>query len=224
MVSGYAQLTEEQLVSGAFEAGDLADSQKHIVLETDRMERMVLQLLDVAKMKHGKFSLSIADISLSDLVQAFADDYFPMLDENGNRIEVLTDEVLPLVSCDAERIVQVLINLVSNACRHTKNGVIILFVHRIRDDMELSIADTGEGIPEALKPLLFTQFLSGAQGKAAGTGLGLYICKKTVEMHGGVITVESKRGAGTTVRFCIPLRIPFSEPKGGCEYGTPLSR
>lgn len=156
---------------------------------------MELQLLDVAKMEHGKFSLSIADIPLSDLVQAFADDYFPMLDENGNRLEVLTDDVLPLVSCDAERIVQVLINLVSNACRHTKNGVIILSVHRIRDDMELSIADTGEGIPEALKPLLFTQFLSGAQGKAAGTGLGLYICKKTVEMHGGVITVESKRGA-----------------------------
>lgn len=187
------------------------------------MERMVLQLLDVAKMERGSFSLSIADVSLSDLVQEFADGYFSMLDENGNRLEVLIDEVLPLVSCDAERIVQVLINLVSNACRHTKHGVINISVHRIAENVEISVSDTGEGIPDTLKPYLFTQFLSGAQGKAAGTGLGLYICKKTVEAHGGTIWVDSECGAETTVRFSIPIRIQSAEPKGGQTNGTSIS-
>lgn len=223
VVSGYAQLTEEELSSGEFDADDLADNQKHIILEADKMERMVLQLLDVAKMERGKFLLNIADVSLSDLVQEFADAYFPMLDENGNRLTILTDEVLPLVSCDAERIVQVLINLVSNACRHTKNGVIALTVHRKGNDVELAVADTGEGIPDEVKSGLFTQFLSGGTGKAAGTGLGLYICKKTVEAHGGTIAVESEYGRGTTVRFRLPLRPTIAGQKGGCAYGTPLS-
>ena len=223
VVSGYAQLTDDRLSSGNFDSGDLADNQKHIILEADKMERMVLQLLDVAKMERGSFSLSIADVSLSDLVQEFADGYFSMLDENGNRLEVLTDEVLPLVSCDTERIVQVLINLVSNACRHTKHGVITISVHRIEENVEISVSDTGEGIPDTIKPYLFTQFLSGAQGKAAGTGLGLYICKKTVEAHGGTIWVESECGEGTTVRFSIPIRIQPAGSKGGQTYGTSIS-
>lgn len=223
VVSGYAQLTEEQLRAGTFTPADLAENQKHIILEADKMERMVLQLLDVAKMERGSFSLNIADVSLSDLVQDFADDYFPMLNENGNRLRVCTDEVLPLVSCDAERIVQVLVNLVSNACRHTADGVVTLSVHRMDSSVEISVADTGEGIPAALIPYLFTQFLTGAKGRAAGTGLGLYICKKTVEAHGGTIAVESERGRGTTVRFRLPLRIPFAGTKGDCVYGTSLS-
>lgn len=223
VMSGYAQLTEEQLAAGIFNADDLIDNQKHIILETDKMERMVLQLLDVAKMERGKFSLNLADVSLGDLVQAFADDYFPMLDENGNRLEISTDEVLPLVSCDAERVEQVLINLVSNACRHTKNGVITLSVHRNGDYAELAVADTGEGISDEVKPCLFTQFLSGGAGKAAGTGLGLYICKKTVEAHGGTIEVESECGKGTTVRFQLPLRISSTNWEGGSDYGTSLS-
>lgn len=209
VVSGYAQLTEEQLTGSTFEPADLSDNQKHIILEADKMERMVLQLLDVAKIERGKFSLNITDVSLSDLIQEFADTYFPMLDEHNNRLELCTDEVLPLVSCDMERMIQVLINLVSNACRHAQNGVITLSAHRVQDTVEITVSDTGEGISDEIKPYLFTQFLSGSNGKAAGTGLGLYISKKTVEAHGGTIEVDSKCGEGTIVRCRIPLRIPL---------------
>jgi signal transduction histidine kinase len=214
VVSGYAQLTEEQLEAGEYEASDLADNQKYIILEADKMERMVLQLLDVAKIERGRFSLNITDISLSDLIQEFADEYFSMLDGNNNRLELYTDEVLPLVSCDAERMIQVLINLVSNACRHTKNGIITISAHRLQDEVEITVSDTGEGIPDGIKPYLFTQFLTGADGKAAGTGLGLYICKKTVEAHGGSIEAESGQGVGTRVRICIPIRIPPAQSEG----------
>ncbi len=224
VVSGYAQLTEDLLQTGNFDTADLADNQRHIVLEADKMERMVLQLLDVAKIERGRLALNITDVSLGDLIQQFADAYFPMLDEHHNRLELRTDEVLPLVSCDTERLVQVLINLVANACRHTQNGVITLAAHRLGNEVEISVTDTGEGIPEELQPYLFTQFLTGARGKAAGTGLGLYICKQTVEAHGGTIAVESAPGAGTTVRLRIPLRIPLAGAEGGMEYGAPLSR
>lgn len=218
VVSGYAQLSDNQLQDKHIDIEELRDYQKQIVIEAERMERLVLQLLDLSRIENGTFQLDLEAVNLMDFAEQVAELYFPMLDENSN--EIYCDIPYDLyVYCDKERILQVFINLISNACRHTQNGEITLTAQQRKGEAIIVLRDTGKGIAPELLPHLFERYLKNNQGamRAAGTGLGLYLCKQIVIAHKGTIFIESEVGKGTAVILTLPLGRKGME-SGADEY------
>jgi signal transduction histidine kinase len=119
---------------------------------------------------------------------------------------------LPVVLADAFRIGQVLLNLIANALNYTKEGAVITVTAEKKDNMlQVSVNDTGQGIPKEAISKLFIKFfrVSGSLKQGSkGTGLGLFISKSIIEMHKGKIWVESELGKGTTFTFVLPIAKP----------------
>jgi len=207
VMSGYAQLAGDELTDDALDIPELQDHMRRIVYEGDRMERLVAQLLDVTRLETERFTLQIAPVSMTELLTQIMEDYFPMLNDHNNTLVLTVEPNLPPILCDNERILQLLINLISNACRHTCEGIITIDAHIKEDKMVVSVADTGEGMTLEMQERLFERYMSNAMtnGKANGTGLGLYICKSIAEAHDGEISITSEEGAGTTICLMLPL-------------------
>ena len=130
-------------------------------------------------------------------------------------LAVSVPSVLPLVSVDAEKIAIVLDNLINNAVKYTPaGGAIALTVRKMARDIEVSVSDTGIGIPKDQQREVFDQFFRARNAKlvaTSGSGLGLYMAKNIIERHGGRMHFTSAENEGTTVRFTIPLRSAKSE-------------
>ncbi len=204
VVSGHAQLSRSQL-SGA-ENDAVRERMSIIASEADRLALMVGQFLDVTRIEEGRMVLNKRPCHIDELIYRAVETHFPVLNKNGNHLEIKASPDLPVVNVDSGRIKQVLVNLIANAVRHTMQGVITVAAQQVQGFMEVSVADTGSGIAPEEFPMLFTRFHSQSCGRSeTGTGLGLYICKHIVEEHGGTITFESKPGAGTKVTFSLPL-------------------
>src|SRR5258708_21100728 len=127
--------------------------------------------------------------------------------KNAKRVFEISSEIEQLV-VDQPRFKQVLVNLVSNAIKYSnKEGVITVAVRRFVNEIEVEVRDQGLGIKPEDLARLFHAFQQGknARGSAEGTGLGLVITKRLVELHGGQISVESEWGKGSTFRFRIPM-------------------
>jgi signal transduction histidine kinase len=115
------------------------------------------------------------------------------------------DDVTAL--CDRDRILQVFANLLGNALKFTPaSGTIIVSQAVVGDEVQLSITDTGPGIPAELRSRVFDRFWRNKESTNAGSGLGLAICKGIIEQHGGRIWVDGRAGAGAVFVFTIPLR------------------
>jgi signal transduction histidine kinase len=145
-------------------------------------------------------------MSVAELTEEIAGLHFNSLNKNGNRLEIDMPYNLPVIEADHDRLLQVLLNLLSNASRHTKDGVIRISARAENNYITLSVSDTGEGIPEEMRGRLFERYLGVDIGRAHGTGLGLYICRQIAEAHGGTIWIESKTGEGTAVYFTLPCQ------------------
>jgi len=184
---------------------ELRDNLRIIVVESDRMRRVVDGLLDVASIEQNDFIMQKESFSISDLVQEIGGVQFKALNTNKNILKTSYVPNLPKIFADRDRLQEVLLNLLSNATRHTKEGTITISAKQEQGNIILSIADNGEGIPEDLQENLFKRFLGADSGRAHGTGMGLYICKQIIELHDGSIRVESKSGDGTTVYIELPV-------------------
>ena len=114
-------------------------------------------------------------------------------------------EGLPPILADAPRIAQVIVNLVTNAVRHTRNGNVIVSAQTEGKYIALSVKDTGKGMTKEETSMVFDRWYSGKDG--TGAGLGLYICKHIVETHGGQIGVESEEGKGSCFTVMLPTSI-----------------
>jgi signal transduction histidine kinase len=211
VVSGYAQ-TSRSTLSELPGAESVADMMTLIASESERMSLMVGQILDVTRIDENKMVLAPVECSLAEVVQKTLSTYYPILNKNNNKLSLKLPEDLPTAFADALRVSQVLVNLIANAIRHTKKGLIVVSAASQGDFIEVSVADNGEGITPERIPLLFERYKSRDSaktqtGKSTGTGLGLFICKHIVEAHGGRIWIESVEGAGTTVCFTLPRAI-----------------
>jgi len=184
---------------------EVQDNLRIIVVESDRMKRVVDGLLDVAAIEQNEIELHKKYFSMPDLVQEIGKERFKTLNKNENTLKLSFAPDLPQVYADRDRIQEVLLNLLSNASRHTKNGTIVVAAKQDKKKLLMTVSDNGEGIPEDLQKSLFNRFLGADTGRAHGTGLGLYICKQIIELHGGIIRLESKPGKGTTVSIELPL-------------------
>jgi PAS domain S-box-containing protein len=181
---------------------------------TQRIIRLVTQLLDLEKFEAGQLQLMLDKIDLCELIESILE-LQPLASEKNVHIEV---QVAPQaeelqITVDRDRISQVLINLVSNAIRYSPVNSRILVTADIADGMvEISVADQGPGIPAKSQAVIFERFqqLPDSAGlHKEGTGLGLNIARAIVESHGGVINVESEVRHGTKFTVALPL-LPVS--------------
>jgi PAS domain S-box-containing protein len=205
---GYAELLEDHV------GGTLTDEQtkfvKQIERSTLRLQRLVDDLLDFARIEAGTFRLNLEDHDMVAKVEEITESLALQAQEAG--LQVLTElpkEPVPL-RMDPVRVGQVLINLLTNAIKFTpRGGRVAVRVCPLGDTVRCEVADNGPGIAPEDHAKLFVRFSQLAAGaRQGGTGLGLSICKALVDAHGGRIGVESHAGDGATFWFELPTMPP----------------
>ncbi len=169
-----------------------------------RMQSLVGDLLDVARIESGGFTVDRTDVDAADVLEEMRRMFESAAAEKGIRFEVDASGFVPPLYADRSRLIQILANLVSNALRVTDSGTVRLTVEGDRDKARFSVADTGPGIPAAELPHLFDRFWQVRSSRRGGAGLGLAIVKGFVEAHQGTIEVTSEVGAGSSFSFVIP--------------------
>lgn len=190
-----------------------------IEAEAERLGRLVGQLLDVSRISEGQLVLRLAPQDLGAIVQQTLQAYRPLWTQRGNSLSVVGDRQVPAVMVDRERVIQVLVNLISNASRHTDHGLITLSLERVGDQAQVTVADTGSGIPaELLGRLGDAPLRERPEGlrsaRDAGLGVGLMISKHIVTAHGGQFRLASTLAKGTTATFTLPLAPVAAEASG----------
>ncbi|TAN53357.1 MAG: GAF domain-containing protein, partial [Betaproteobacteria bacterium] len=181
---------------------DIQTSGKHLL-------RLINNVLDLAKIEAGKMELALADYSVQDTVESVRSTLRPLAAEKGLEFAVACPEDIPLAHGDSGRITQCLVNLAGNSLKFTKAGKVEVAVEHRDGRLSFRVSDTGIGIAPEKIGSLFTEFKqtdATIASEYGGSGLGLSIVKKFVEMHGGRIWVESELGKGSTFAFAIPLR------------------
>jgi len=179
-----------------------------VVSEGERLTKLIDDVLDLAKIEAGKFTWNMTSVSVTDVIEratAATSSLFEAKKLNMLR-EIEPD--LPVITGDQDRLIQVVINLISNAVKFTDAGSITCSVRRRNGDLIVSVADSGIGIAPADQPKVFEKFKQVGDtltDKPKGTGLGLPICKEIVEYHGGRIWVESEPGHGSVFSFTLPI-------------------
>lgn len=176
-----------------------------IVDETERLNRLVTNLLSVTRLESGKVRLNRTPEALDELV---FDVLSRLADRLGDRrVDVAVPSELPLVSMDPVLVDQVLVNLIENVLRYTPAGSPIdVRVQALEGEVLVEIADRGPGIDEHEREKVFQKFYRGSQAKRrdGGSGLGLTICRAVARAHGGSIAVRPRLGGGTAVELVLP--------------------
>jgi signal transduction histidine kinase len=178
--------------------------------ESARMQRMVFDLLDLARLDAGTADLKMASVEVGVLLRAVAEKFLPLANKAGVEISVSAPADLPVLFGDGDRLSQVFTNLVDNALKFTPaGGSIHLQAALQQGEMQILVSDTGRGIPASALPHVFERFYqadaSRPGGKRHGAGLGLAIVLEIVQAHGGRISVRSREGQGTTFIVNLPL-------------------
>ena len=180
-----------------------------IISESIRLTSLINDVLDISKIEAGKVDWNFAKCNLVDIIDQ-AVNATNGLFVNKPSVQLIQDipDNLPEVIADSNRVVQVIINLISNAVKFTDAGSISIAVRHEWSSLTIKVIDTGDGISAANQKLVFDKYKQVgdlATDKPKGTGLGLPISKEIVEFHGGRIWVESVLGEGSTFAFSIPL-------------------
>ncbi|MFA5515393.1 MAG: ATP-binding protein [Desulfuromonadales bacterium] len=186
----------------------------------EKLLALIDDILDFSKIEARRLNVSATPFALRQCVEeAVKMLSLPAGKKNlPLRLEVASD-VPQTIEGDAERLGQVLLNLIDNAVKFTESGEIKVSVARTGNDLRFAVADTGIGLPEAKQHLLFRSFMqldSSLTRRRGGTGLGLVICKGLVELMGGKIGLESREGKGSTFFFTLPLRENFAASAAAC--------
>jgi signal transduction histidine kinase len=172
---------------------------------------LINQVLDLSKIEAGKFELNLQTVELAPLIDEVIGTARQLAEQNKNRLLVEAQENLGALTVDSMRLRQILLNLLSNACKFTKEGKVELRARKVangRDWIELSVADSGIGMTPEQQAKLFEEF-SQAEATTAqrfgGTGLGLAITRKLARMMGGDVTVASEAGKGSVFTVRLPV-------------------
>ena len=183
------------------------DNLKVVVSEGERLTKLIDDVLDLAKIEAGKLEWHMEPVTIGDVIDRATAATSSLFEQKGLRLvkEVAAD--LPSITGDRDRLIQVVINLISNAVKFTDAGSITCRAVRRGGDLVVSVIDTGMGIAPADQPKVFERFKQVGDtltDKPKGTGLGLPICREIVEHHGGRVWVESALGQGSTFSFSLP--------------------
>ncbi len=194
------------------EAGPLTPPQRDLVrrihASTQHVITLALNVIDAARIEAGRLVLHRAYVGIRELVQDVLLLGGSAAELKGVSLSCVVQDGLPLVELDAVQLQRVVANVVGNAIKFTPaGGRVDVAVRRCGDDIDLTVEDSGPGIPSEELPRLFERYRRRA-GLVDGSGLGLFIARAIVEAHGGTLRVDSTMGVGTTVRITVPLERP----------------
>jgi signal transduction histidine kinase len=206
-IIGFSEVLSERMF------GDLNEKQeeylKDIYASGTHLLSLINDILDLSKIEAGRMELELTEFHLPTAL----DNALTLVRERAARrsitLDISIDERLGEVRADERKIRQVVLNLLSNAIKFTPEGGRIEVAAVPRDgSVEVSVSDTGVGIAPEDQEAVFDEFrqVGTAEKKAEGTGLGLTLCRKFIELHGGLIRVKSELGVGSTFTFTIPVR------------------
>jgi len=201
--------------TGLLSRAELPENKKAMLIqtiqrETDRLNTMATDFLDMARLESGRMRFRKEPFNLPELVNECVEIVRPQAAARGLTIHLELDPSLTGLNSDRGKLKQVLLNLLTNAVKYNKeHGHITISTRRAAEEMEcrVSVTDTGKGIPPESLAQIFQKFyrVPDSEGYATGTGLGLSIAKKMVEVLGGEMKVESQVGQGSTFWFTQPL-------------------
>jgi PAS domain S-box-containing protein len=211
-VLGWAKLLRAERFDAKLQERALEAIERNAEAQT----RLINDLLDVSRIVTGKLRLNIAPIELASVIQAAADSVRPAAEARGVRLGLHLCEGSAEVAGDADRLQQVVWNLISNAVKFTPGGGSVeVSLARVNGEAEIKVADTGAGIAPEFLPYVFERFrqADGAITREhGGLGLGLAIARHLVELHGGTIRAESAgKGSGSTFTVWLPLSKRITE-------------
>lgn len=207
-IKGYVDL----LMDG--DAGELDEEQQEYLSivknNADRLVALINDLLDVSRIEAGKIELHREVLSLTPLIQEVAQSLRPQIEQKEQQLTLELSETLPTVLGDANRITQILTNLLSNAYKYTFRGGIITITTKPTENgyARVEVRDNGIGLSADEQDKLFTKFYRAKNPttqQVGGTGLGLTITRSLVEMQGGKMEVTSTPGHGSTFSFTLPV-------------------
>lgn len=202
----YSQDSYELAQESPIDIEQIVKNQKVIEDTVMRLDRIVVDLMDTVSIEQGRLNLSMAPMDLCDLIQESVR-YYQKNEDNEefhhNQIVLHLHEESAVILADYARIFQVMVNLLSNAFRHTKNGTITITLKKTKQGAFVSVEDTGEGMPKEILDNAFQGYVSTDKDYWRH-GIGLYICHQIIQAHDGSIWMDSEPGKGTTISFMIP--------------------
>jgi signal transduction histidine kinase/CheY-like chemotaxis protein len=219
-VLGFAKIIKKRLEDRIFPlvpTGDpkvgqtvrqVEDNLKVVVSEGERLTKLIDDVLDLAKIEAGKLEWHMEGVTVGEVIERATAATASLFEQKGLRLDKQVASGLPQITGDRDRLIQVVINLISNAVKFTDAGTITCRAERRGGEIIVSVSDTGLGIAPVDQPKVFERFKQVGDtltDKPKGTGLGLPICKEIVEHHGGRIWVESALGRGSTFSFSLPM-------------------
>lgn len=199
--------------------GPVNDRQKEtlntVINSAKHLLNLINDVLDISKIESGSLVLFVEeDVNLYEILNSASETARGMLVDKPVDLRLEVEENLPLILGDKQRLLQVLLNVVSNACKFTEAGAVTIRAKRDQDLIRLSVSDTGPGIAPEDQEAVFEAFKQTQTGlrQGTGTGLGMPISKSLIEAHGGVITIESQFGQGATFYISLPIHSDLLVP------------
>jgi signal transduction histidine kinase len=191
-----------------------------MLTQSERLGRLVDQLLDLSRLESGDVPLDRAPVELAPLVTQVLSEIDVARPDRGVAVSSDIPDDLPPAMADRERVHQVLFNLIDNAVRYTPpGGAVTVTAHRLNGNVEVEVHDNGVGIPAEHLPRLFERFYrvdtSRSRADDGGTGIGLAIARSVVEAHGGHIHADSEPGEGSTFTFELPVAFVAGDRRTG---------
>jgi PAS domain S-box-containing protein len=211
-IYGYAQMLQRGTSSPEQLARGLETIERNVKIQA----QLINDLLDVSRIISGKLRLDVQPVDLAAVINAAIDSVLPAAEARGIRIQRVLDPLAARVSGDPNRLQQVLWNLLSNAIKFTpRDGRVQVLLERVNSHLEITVSDTGVGIPPEFLPRVFDRFRqrdSSSSRRHGGLGLGLAIVRHLVELHGGTVRAKSGgEGEGATFIVTLPLPILHDE-------------
>jgi len=180
---------------------------------SQRLNRFIDSMLEVARIESGKMELDIKSVNLEDLADRAVRAFKTYASQKGLKLELIVGEDIPDTRGDPDRLYQVLSNTIGNAVKFTAAGSVRVFVETAPGGQRVRVCDTGPGIPARERKNIFSQFYRISTGRRdypsarQGTGLGLFIAKFIIELHGGSIEAQSEEGEGSVFTVFLPSRV-----------------
>ena len=186
----------------------VSDNTNIILIEGERLTNLINDVLDLAKMEAGKMDIKQDPVALGELIEHAGAATAALFEQKQLAFLTEVEPNLPLLKGDSDRLIQVLINLISNAVKFTEKGSITCTALTRSDEIIVSVIDTGIGISAEDQKKVFDKFKQVGDtltDKPKGTGLGLPICQQIIELHRGRIWVTSELGKGSRFSFALPI-------------------
>jgi PAS domain S-box-containing protein len=218
-IIGFTRLVKRR--SGEALPQKQAENLDKVLNSADHLLQLINAILDLSKIEAGRVDVQPTAFRIETLIDECLETMHPLVKSHQLQLEKDVEADIPQLHTDQDKVRQILINLLGNALKFTKQGSVTVYARRAGDNLELSIADTGIGIPPADLDRIFKEFQqvdTSTTRKYGGTGLGLSICRHLAHLLHGEVSVKSKLGAGSTFTLTLPMR--YTAPEAAPEASS----